>query len=93
MVEFSEREKIDYALIGAFALKAYGYTRATQDVDFIVRYEHQAKIVSYLESIGFETMYSSTGYPNHVHPLSGLGGIDLVYVKSQTAESIFGKNS
>ncbi len=33
LIDFFERERIDYALIGAFALKAYGYTRATQDVD------------------------------------------------------------
>jgi hypothetical protein len=33
-LDFFERERIDYALIGTFALKAYGYTRATQDVDF-----------------------------------------------------------
>jgi hypothetical protein len=37
LIDFFEQEKIDYALIGAFALKAYGYVRATQDVDFIVR--------------------------------------------------------
>jgi hypothetical protein len=29
------------------------------------------------------------GYSNHLHPLSGLGGIDFVYVKGDTAESIF----
>lgn len=89
LIDFFERERFDYALIGAFALKAYGYTRATQDVDFIVRHEDQGKIIANLESLGFETIYSSTGYSNHVHPLSGLGRIDFVYVKGDTAESIF----
>jgi len=89
LVEFFEREGIDYALIGAFALKAYGYMRATQDIDFIVRHEDRTKIVANLESLGFETSYSSTGYSNHVHPLSGLGRIDFVYVRGDTAESIF----
>jgi len=86
LIDFFEREKIDYALIGAFALKAYGYTRATQDVDFIARHKDQQKIIANLESLGFETLYSSTGYS---HPLSGLGRIDFVYVKGDTAESIF----
>jgi len=27
LIDFFEKEHIDYALIGAFALKAYGYTR------------------------------------------------------------------
>ncbi len=89
LIDFFERERIDYALIGAFALKAYGYTRATQDVDFIARQKDQKKIIANLESLGFETLYSSTGYSNHLHPLSGLGRIDFVYVKGDTAESIF----
>jgi hypothetical protein len=89
LIDFFERERIDYALIGAFALKAYGYTRATQDVDFIVRQKDQKKIIVNLESLGFETLYSSTGYSNHLHPLSGMGRIDFVYVKGDTAESIF----
>lgn len=89
LIDFFERERIDYALIGAFALKAYGYTRATQDVDFIVRQKDRKKIIANLESLGFETLYSSTGYSNHLHPLSGLGRIDFVYVKGDTAESIF----
>jgi len=89
LIDFFERERIDYALIGAFALKAYGYTRATQDVDFIARQNDRKKIIVNLESLGFETLYSSTGYSNHLHPLSGLGRIDFVYVKGDTAESIF----
>jgi hypothetical protein len=89
LIDFFERERIDYALIGAFALKAYGYTRATQDVDFIARQKDQKKIIAHLESLGFETLYSSTGYSNHLHPLSGLGRIDFVYVKGDTAEIVF----
>jgi len=81
LIDFFERERIDYALIGAFALKAYGYTRATQDVEFIARQKDQKKIIVNLESLRFETLYSSTGYSNHLHPLSGLGRIDFVYVK------------
>ena len=84
-----EQEKIDYALIGAFALKAYGYVRATQDVDFLVRNKHQDEIITYLESLGYETIYSSAGYSNHVNPVSKLGRIDFVYVKGQTAKDIF----
>ena len=84
-----KQEKVDYALIGAFALKAYGYVRATQDVDFLVGNKHQHKTIAYLESLGYETIYRSAGYSNHVHPVSKLGRIDFVYVKGQTAKNIF----
>jgi len=87
-VKFCERESIDYALIGAFAMQAYGYVRATRDVDFVVRRQSQSKIVPYLESLGFETLHRSDGYSNHLHPIGPLR-IDFVYVDDATAEEIF----
>lgn len=89
MVAHLEREQIEYALIGAFALKAYGYVRATQDIDFLAKAENQDRIVAYLESIGYDTLYRSSGYSNHAHPITKLGRIDIVYVRGETAESIF----
>jgi len=89
LIDFFNREEIDYALIGAFALKAYGYVRATQDVDFLMRRENQPRIIEYLESLGYETIYKSSGYSNHLHPLLKLGRIDIVYVAGDTAETIF----
>ena len=86
---FFHEHEVDHALIGAFALNAYGYMRATGDIDFIVRREDQGKIITYLDSLGFETLHRSTGYSNHVHKLSGLGRIDFVYVTGRTADAIF----
>ncbi|MBN1102930.1 MAG: hypothetical protein JXL84_05910 [Deltaproteobacteria bacterium] len=43
LTAFFERQRVDYALVGAFALQAYGYARATQDVDFAVRGEAQGE--------------------------------------------------
>ena len=71
LTEFFERENLDYAVIGAFALYAYGYTRATRDVDFITRIEYQNKVVQYLQSLGFETLNRSEGFSNHLHPIGG----------------------
>ena len=86
---FFRREGIDFALIGAFALSAYGYVRATRDVDFVVRGKDQQKIVGFLESLGYETLHRSTGFSNHLHPLVNLGRIDFVYVDDNTAEILF----
>ena len=89
LLRFFQQEGIDYALIGAFALKAYGYSRATQDVDFLVRIEDQQKIIRHLESLGYETLYRSRGFSHHLHPLSRLGRIDFVYVAGDTADVLF----
>lgn len=89
MIDFFADHQMDHALIGGFALKAYGYMRATLDVDFILKQEDQSKIIQFLESLGFETLYRSKGYSNHQHVLSGLGRIDFVYIKGETAKTIF----
>jgi hypothetical protein len=88
LINFFKQMEIDYALVGAFALKGYGYLRATEDVDFLVRATHQSRIITYLESLGYETIYRSTGYSNHVHPLVNLGRIDFIYVEGETADII-----
>ena len=89
LVSFFEKNNSDCALIGAFALMAYGYARFTRDVDFIVRKENKGHIIAFVESLGYETVYISEGFSNHVHPLSSLGRIDFVYVGESTANKIF----
>ena len=46
------------------------------------------KIIAFLESLGFETLNSSEGFSNHLHPV-GTMKIDLVYVSEETADTIF----
>ncbi|MBN1761171.1 MAG: nucleotidyl transferase AbiEii/AbiGii toxin family protein [Chitinispirillaceae bacterium] len=88
--EMFEHEKADYAVIGAFALYAYGYVRATKDIDFVTRIEFQKKAVRYLESLGFKTTYCSEAFSNHVHPI-GTMHIDVMYLEKDTADTIFRK--
>ncbi len=89
LIGFFAKEEIDFALIGAFALQAYGYVRATQDIDFAVMGKGQERVVRFLESLGYETLYRSKGFSNHVHPLASLGRVDFVYVEGETAGELF----
>jgi len=89
LLRFFAREEIPFALIGAFGLKAYGYVRATRDVDFVVRAKDQERIVQFLETLGYETLYRSKGFSNHLHQLANLGRLDFVYVEGDTAKTIF----
>jgi hypothetical protein len=86
--EMFDREKADYAVIGAFALYAYGYVRATNDIDFVTRLEYQKKVIAYLESLGFETVHCSNAFSNHHHPLGGMC-VDMMYLEGETANTIF----
>jgi len=89
VTDFLDGRGFRYALVGAFALSVYGLSRATQDIDFAVDAEARRDLVSLLESLGYETLYCSAGYSNHVHPLSGLGRVDFIYVGEPTATSLF----
>jgi len=86
--DFFEREKMDYAVIGGFALFGFGYVRATQDIDFITRIEYQKKILAFFENLGFETAHCSSAFSNHIHPIGALR-VDIMYVGGATADEIF----
>jgi hypothetical protein len=90
LATFFEREAFRYAAVGAFALHAYGLTRATLDLDFATESEAQPKLVAFLESVGYDTLHRSAGYSNHVHPLADLGRLDFVYVSGETAGLLLG---
>lgn len=89
VTRFLDDRGLRYALVGAFALSTYGLSRATQDLDLAVDAGARRDLVSLFESLGYETLYCSEGYSNHVHPLSGLGRVDCIYVGEPTATSLF----
>jgi hypothetical protein len=86
---FFEREKLPFAVIGAFGLHAYGLTRATTDVDFVTDSAARSRLVRFLEANGYETLYASEGYSNHLHQDSAFGRVDLVYVSGETGRRLF----
>ena len=90
VVEFFEGAGCGYAVIGAFALHAYGLTRATQDLDFVTDFEVQQDLVHFLEGLGYETLHLSTGYSNHLHSDPVMGRVDFVYVSGETNRQLFG---
>jgi len=88
MTDFFDREKMDYALIGAFALYGYGYARSTRDVDFLTHSDNQDRAIRFLAELGFETTNRTDTFSNHIHPL-GHSRVDLMYVSGDTARQMF----
>jgi hypothetical protein len=86
---FLEERKVRYGIVGAVGLHAYGLTRATADLDFVVEERGRPDLIRFLESLGYESVHVSEGYSNHVHPLGSRGRIDFVYVDEKTAEILF----
>jgi hypothetical protein len=86
---FFEDEGIRYALIGGLAVHAWGYSRATQDIDFVVDGSNRSRAIAFAESLGYETTYQSPGFSNHYHRTESFGHIDFMYVYDRTAEQVF----
>lgn len=88
-IAWFETQGIAYALAGGNALRAWGHTRVTYDVDFVVDGKERARAVAFAESLGYETTFESAGYSNHYHRDAALGHVDLIYVYGPTAEQVF----
>ena len=85
-----ENKDLKFAVIGGWALSAYGFYRATLDLDFVVDSDGQSPVVTYLESLGYETLHRSSGYSNHLHRDHDFGRIDFVYIGGETRQKLFG---
>ncbi len=90
VAKFFEREGFNYAVIGAFALHAYGMTRATRDLDFVTEFPAQRSLIAFLETINYETLHVSSGYSNHLNRDPAMGRLDFVYVSGETNRQLFG---
>ncbi len=89
VAEYLEKQNARFAVIGALGLHAYGFSRATADLDLVVEEKARLSLVQHLESVGYESLHVSEGFSNHVHPLASLGRIDFVYIDKSTAEILF----
>ena len=86
---FLEARGFPCAVCGAFALQAYGLARATQDLDFVVPLGAQEELVAFMEAEGYETLYRSPGFSNHLHADEARGRVDFVYVAGSTSLRVF----
>ena len=86
--EFFERERIRYAVVGGVAVTTWGRVRSTKDVDFAVEAGGRLRVVAFAESIGYETLYVSEGFSNHVHSDPSFGRVDFMYLRGTTADQV-----
>jgi hypothetical protein len=87
---FERRLQARYAVIGGIGLAAMGMPRTTLDVDVVTDAAAQPGLVDLLEREGYETLYRSSGYSNHLHRDFTRGRVDVVYVSGDTASALFG---
>lgn len=86
---FFEGQHVQYAVIGGLALQAWGYTRFTRGVDFVVERAARDRVIAFVESLGYETLHVSEGYSNHLHSDAAMGRVDFMYIDADTAVKLF----
>jgi hypothetical protein len=91
ILDFFLKEGMEFALAGGFALNVYGMTRTTNDIDILLEENSSSKVIPFLESLGYQTLYKSVAFSNHEHPL-GLARIDFIYVSGETAQKMFSES-
>lgn len=86
--KFFEEKSLHYALVGGFALHAYGYTRATKDIDFVTDVSNHKIISQMLEELGFHSLQNDTSFAIFINDLSK-DRIDFMYVDVTTSKALF----
>ena len=85
--EIFEKVKAPHAVIGAFALSAYGYQRATNDIDFLVDGDFRSLVEVEFTKAGFTTFHST----DEVLQLQGPGIIDLIFAKRPLSKAMLSR--
>ena len=79
-----ETEGISYAIIGGFALAAYGVARATQDIDILIDENDADRAKEQLTQAGFKIVFST----EEVLHFSGVGQLDILLARRPLAKEI-----
>jgi len=91
LIENFQKNKIDFAVIGGFALYAAGYTRATKDIDFLVTKEDTPKVKKIMLSYGYELLYESEDVSNFLGKMRELGKVDFLHAHRKYARAMLAR--
>lgn len=75
--------RIDYGLIGGFAMGLFGIDRATTDLDFLINIKDIDKIKKIFLENGYELLFYSDNVLQFVSPIKDFGEIDIIIAKRE----------
>jgi len=88
LLENFNKYDIQFALMGGFAMHAAGYTRATQDIDFLVLKEDMPKVKEIMGAFGYELIHESEDASNFVGKMKELGQVDYLHAHRSYARNM-----
>jgi len=98
-------EKIDYLIVGGYAVAFHGAPRSTGDIDILVRpeQEHVVRVLAAIERFGFPTLGVTSEYllvhgkilqlgrvPVQIHVMSSITGVDWNEAWDSRQQGLYG---
>lgn len=74
-----EKEKVEYALIGGFAMGAIGLVRATADLDFMVNARDLPRVEAIMKKYGYRAVYKTKNVSQYASDIKIFGEIDFLH--------------
>jgi len=78
LASFQEQD-IRYALMGGFAMGAWGVPRGTVDIDFLVHRDDMDKVARIMGGLGYECKYKTENVSQYLSPLRVFGEVDFLH--------------
>lgn len=82
-----KRAGVPFVLVGGFAVNAYGFSRATGDIDFLMVEDDFEKALPFLEAIGVKLLQRQHLYATLKHE-AVLMKVDILFTDKKTMEEI-----
>lgn len=79
LIDLFEKNKVNYALIGGFALGVYGVVRATNDLDFLIDKNYDVFLKKIMKQNMYGIIHESKDVIQFEHPTAIFGSIDFLY--------------
>jgi predicted nucleotidyltransferase len=86
-----DEQNVRFALIGGFAMHLAGFTRATDDIDFLVEAEDLVKVKDIMKQLGYELTHESREFSNYWHPMAPLGCVDYLHAHREYSRKMLAR--
>ena len=91
LLDAFQRNGIEYALIGGFALGALGVPRATGDLDFLLPGARSDDADRIVRQLGYEALYRSENVANYTSREPRLGRVDFVFARRPYSQAMLAR--
>jgi hypothetical protein len=91
LIDGFDKDGIQYALLGGFALGLWGRARMTADLDFLVRRVDCDRVDVLMKNLGYECVSLSENFGHYSSALKIFGFVDFLYASRPSSLDMLNK--